>query len=571
MTRPRCFRGIAHTVVLALALVASCNRGRRGESGGEISRNWTPAKPAGIEGVPTAEVAAAIALQLKGQPPAEVSEDQWKHTRRLYDAFHGVPLWLTTDGLNDDRVKPLLRSLAAADSDALRLDLYPLGALGAALQAVRGKDKATAAQLAEADVLSSVVFVAFAENMMTGQVPPASLGQSWHIGTLEPRLDSAIALTLQSDALDEGLARMRPQDANYEALRQVLQQYRQLAAAGGWSTVPAGRMLKRGDRESAARINALRARLRVEGLAPDSAAPADTSSARAVFDAGLARAVGQFQARHGINVDSMLGAETVTAMNVPVEYRLSQIAANLERYRWMPRSFGSRYILVNVPEFMLAAYDGGEKKLEMKVIVGQEYENKATPVFSDSMEYVVFRPYWNVTDAIAQKELWPKVSADPGFLERGNYEIYNDHGTQRIRQRPGEKNALGLVKFMFPNDFNIYLHDTPNGELFAKDIRAFSHGCIRVEKPTELAEFALGWPEDRVVAAEHGGDNRTVQLRQKIPVYIAYFTTIVKNGALYFGNDLYDRDNQLIEQVAAGGHPSAEAVRVAGVLKELGK
>jgi murein L,D-transpeptidase YcbB/YkuD len=214
----------------------------------------------------------------------------------------------------------------------------------------------------------------------------------------------------------------------------------------------------------------------------------------------------------------------------------------------MPRSLGERYILVNVPQFYLHAYDSGQKSLEMKVIVGQEYEDKATPVFSDSMEYVVFRPYWNVTPTIAAKEIFPK---GPEYLAANDMEVYNDHGRQAVRQRPGPKNALGFVKFLFPNDYNIYLHDTPNHSLFEKDVRAFSHGCIRVEKPDELAQWVLGWDAGRVESAMQGSDNRQVTLPKKIPVYIVYFTSFVQDGNVHFGNDLYDRDSKLVEQMKA--------------------
>ena len=235
----------------------------------------------------------------------------------------------------------------------------------------------------------------------------------------------------------------------------------------------------------------------------------------------------------------------------------------------VPRSLGQRYIIVNVPQFHLEAFDSGQKTLEMKVIVGQEYEDKATPVFSDSMEFVIFRPYWNVTDEIAAKEIWPKEQSSPGYLASQNMEVYNDHGKQRIRQLPGPKNSLGLVKFMFPNDFNIYLHDTPFGELFKKDVRAFSHGCIRLEKPEEMAQWVLGWTPEQVREAENASDDRRVNLKQKVPVYIVYFTTFVRDGRLHFGNDLYGRDGALVDAVKNGAQPTVSAVKAVRLLREL--
>jgi murein L,D-transpeptidase YcbB/YkuD len=462
-------------------------------------------------------------------------------------------------------VSALLNTLANADSDALDLGAYPLAALGQALDSVDGGHP-TADQLASADVMLSSAYVAFGENMLTGQLQPANLGQSWHINSREEHVDSALALSLREDDLAAGLVRMRPQDPGYDSLRVEFAHFRELVAGGGWSgdTIAAGKQLHRGDHDSAARLNALRARLRAEGYAVDSAA------SPAVYDASLAGAVADFQARHAIGVDSMLGKETLDALNVPADYRLAQIASNLERYRWMPRSLGSRYIVVNVPQFHLTAYDSGQQSLEMKVIVGQEYEDKATPVFSDSMEFVVFRPYWNVTPDIAAKEIFPKVADDPDYLARNNMQVYDDHGRRAVRQLPGPKNSLGLVKFMFPNDFNVYLHDTPNDELFKKDVRAFSHGCIRLEKPAELAQWVLGWPTDRVeTQMQDGPNNHTVNLPKKIPVYIVYFTTFVRNGQLNFGNDLYDRDNQLVAAMQKVAIQTPETVQAQAALRKL--
>jgi len=524
----------------ATIALAGCKNAR--QAGGEVSRNWVPAQPQEYMGVPAVDVQTAITRRLAAEPPEPLGADAWKHVRRLYTTFDRRLLWLSDRGVHQPRVSALLRGLADADSDALRLDDYPLAELSEAL-AVVGRKRPTAEQLADADVLLTSSFVALGEQLLTGQDKPENFAQSWHINPLEERVDSALVLTLREDDFAAGLARMHPQDPGYDALRGALARYRQLVANGGWRPVPTGRALKRGDTTSAARLDALRARLSAEGYQVESATRPE------VYDEQLAGAVADFQQHHSIAVDSVLGGETLEALNVPAEYRTAQIAANLERYRWLPRSLGSRYVLVNVPAFTLTAYDDEQAPLEMKVIVGKDYENRATPVFSDSMEYVIFRPYWNVPPTIAANEVFPKEAAHPGYLASQDMEIYNDHGRRAVRQRPGPTNALGLVKFMFPNDFNIYLHDTPQRDLFDKDVRAFSHGCIRVAKPAELAEWALGWPADRVQAELHGSDNHRVNLPYKIPVYIVYFTTFVRDGDLHFGNDLYDRDDALVERL----------------------
>jgi murein L,D-transpeptidase YcbB/YkuD len=553
---------IAAAVIVAAAGTA-CDRGQAREASGEVVA-WTPPDPVTIAGVPSAAVREAIQQRIGGAAPKRIAEDTWRHVRALYGQFTGTPLWLDKDGVNDDRHRALEQALAAADSDALNLDLYPRDDLNRAVSALRDNDRPTAEQLANADVLLTAVYVALGEDLLTGQLKPRSFSQSWFIDTREEDVDSSLARSLRDGRFARAMARLRPQDPGYEALRRELQHYRQLAAKGEWPQVPKGRALKPGENDSAERLTALAARLRAESLLDRDLElkPATDSTGRSrpgvTYSPELAGAVAQFQARHGIVVDSVLGPETVGSLNLPVQYRLGQIAANLERFRWLPRTLGSRYILVNVPAFQLQAFDGGKPALEMKVIVGSEYEGRNTPVFSDSMQYVIFRPYWNVPDSIAAKEIYPKIAQDPSYLERNDYEFATLDGKRRIRQKPGDKNSLGLIKFMFPNDFNIYLHDTPQGELFEKDVRAFSHGCIRLEHPDQLAQFVLGWSADSVRSQMDGGHNdHRVNLSQKIPVYIVYFTTYVKNNDLYFGNDLYSRDDALVKAVAAGAAGNA--------------
>ncbi len=537
--------------LIAVAGVGACKKTQ--SAGGEVSRNWAPTKQDAYMGVPAAEVQAAMTQRLASKP-ASVADDQWKHVKKLYAAYPGQLLWLDGKGVQQPRVQALLTTIASADSDAIDLTKFPLTDLNHAVSAVG--DKPTAQQLADADVMLSSAFVAYGETMFNGQLDPGDLGQAWHISNRDRTVDSALTLSLREDDFAAALVRMRPADAGYDSLRTELGKYREIVKDGGWPSIPEGKALKRGQRDTPDRINALRTRLRAEGYL-------DTDSSSApVFDRGLAAAIAEYQARHSIVVDSMLGAETVESLNLPADYRVAQIAANLERYRWMPHDLGDRYILVNVPQFYLHAYDSGQKALDMKVIVGKEYEDRATPVFADSMETVVFRPYWNVTPTIAAKEIFPKVAQDPGYLAANNMEVYNDHGRQAVRQLPGDKNSLGLVKFLFPNDFNIYLHDTPQHELFKKDVRAFSHGCIRLEKPAELAQWVLGWDAGRVDTEMHGKDNHAVQLPKKIPVYIVYFTAFVQDGHLNFGNDLYDRDSKLVAQMkAATTTPETQAAQ----------
>ena len=565
-------RALVLPVLLPVLALAACNRTR--EARGEVSAAWSNKALVEVKGVQVAQVRAAIGQRLTETRPKALSEDTWAHVHKLYAQFGNGPLFLSKNGVNDDRVKALLRALASADKDALRLDAYRLPDVARAVTTIEQAKAPTADELAEADVLLSSAYAALGEDLLIGQVNPRNLTQDWHIDNRDEAVDSALVRSLRDPVLDQAIARMRPQDEGYAQLQKDLVRFRDIAKKGGWPKVPAGRSLKPGEGDSPARLAALRDRLAAEGIAvpaappvaapaaPEPGAPASrNASGDAVYDRGLAGAVAQYQSRHGIPVDSILGAGTVESMNIPASYRLGQIAANLERYRWLPRQLGARYVLVNVPAFHLEAYDSGQKVLEMKTIVGQEYEDKNTPVFADSMQYVVFRPYWNVTPDIQKKELEPKIQADPDYMARNDYEYWNDHGVQRVRQKPGDKNSLGYVKFLFPNDFNIYLHDTPQRELFDKDVRAFSHGCIRVEKPAQLAQWALGWDAGKVDQAMHEGkDNVTVTLQQKIPVYIVYFTAYHVGDQLAFGSDLYHRDDQLVKAMEGATGQTPEAI-----------
>jgi len=557
------------TLPLTLALLAGCKSSETAQAGKpENPQTWAPAKLTSVNGVPATEIEARMKEKLNSERPPKIDDDQWGHTKRLYQIYGDNALWLSSDGLHETRTKALTDAILAANTDGLKMDDYPIGALAQAIATLKQTKNPTADQLATADVLLTASYVALGEDLMTGQIDPRTVQQAWHVNTEEENIDSALVRNLRYEHLDRALATMRPTDDDYAGLSKELQRWRVIVAKGGWSAVPGvSGNIKAGGKANPAVLTAVRARLAAEGIAVPADSGAQTAAGSGTYDNALAGAIATFQQRHSINVDSALGKETVDALNVPASYRLAQIAANMERYRWLPRSFGRRYIFVNVPAFHLEAYDSTGKALEMKVIVGQEYEDKATPVFADSMETVVFRPYWDVPPSIAAKEIFPK---GPGYLASENMEVYSQNGQRAVRQRPGPKNALGFVKFLFPNDFNIYLHDTPNHQLFNKDVRAFSHGCIRLEKPAELAEWVLGWPADKVEQAMHDGpDNRGVKLPQKIPVFITYFTTYINNGQLYFGNDLYNRDDKLVPIVMSGAMPSKETVDAVQALRRI--
>jgi murein L,D-transpeptidase YcbB/YkuD len=347
---------------------------------------------------------------------------------------------------------------------------------------------------------------------------------------------------------------MRPPHSEYVALQKALDALHGQQEKGGWVTVPA--VSKPGS--SGPAVVALRQRLAASGhLEGDPAASGN-------YDEDVAEAVKSFQELHSIKATGILDKATLAVLNIPLDTRIRQVALNLQRWRWMPDDLGERHFMVNVPYFHLIAREHGKPVMDIRVIVGKVGNN--TPIFSDEMETVVFSPYWNIPDSIAQGETLPAIARDPNYLARQNIEILRVSGGERVaasdvdwddpealegyafRQKPGSGNALGNVKFLFPNSHNVYLHDTPTDQLFGKPTRAFSHGCIRVEEPEQLAKYVLKdfpeWDESSIGGAMHAGVEKHVKLKEKIPVHIVYFTAWVdENGGLHFQPDIYGYDS----------------------------
>ena len=326
----------------------------------------------------------------------------------------------------------------------------------------------------------------------------------------------------------------------YYNLKKGLKKYREIEKNGGWGTITLGKgvkSLKPGD--SSATVAQVRERLYKEGyLAKNSKKP--------VFDDELTAAVNEYDRRHFRDPDSLVTSEMVKELNVPVAERIRTITVNMERCRWITPKLNTaeEYIAVNIPSFRLRYIQDGKLALTSRVVVGKEL-NK-TVVFSGQMSYIAFAPYWNVPNSILEKEIMPGINKDPNYLAKHNMEWVDD----RVRQKPGGNNSLGLVKFMFPNSNNIYLHDTPAKSLFSRDERAFSHGCVRVEKAKELAVAITkehgNWNESKVDNAMHADHENIFKLKEKIPVYIAYFTAWADDtGNTVFFEDIYKRDNRL--------------------------
>ncbi|HEY8397488.1 MAG TPA: L,D-transpeptidase family protein [Flavihumibacter sp.] len=335
--------------------------------------------------------------------------------------------------------------------------------------------------------------------------------------------------------------RYEPVNPQYGLLRNQLKRYYEIERLSTWVPLVAkAPKYQKGDTGTV--ILQLKNKLTLLGDLPEP----DTSH---LFDEALETAVKQFQFRYGLKQDGIVGGATLRELSQPVSNRIRQILVNMERLRWVPAEPRGDFILVNIPEFRLHVFENGEYLRNMDVVVGTS--TNSTVIFTGNLKYVVFSPYWNVPPGILKNEVLPGIARDPNYLARHNMEWY---GNKQVRQKPGPKNSLGLVKFLFPNNYNIYLHDTPSKSLFKEDKRAFSHGCIRVSDPVWLAEWLLRtdttWTSEKISSAMHAGKEKYVTLKNEVPVFIGYFTSWVdRDGLLHFRDDIYGHDKKMMEKM----------------------
>lgn len=431
------------------------------------------------------------------------------------------------------------------------------------------------ADLARFDLTLTVTAMRYISDLSVGRVNPRHF--RFGLDIKRNKYDLAEFLRQKvTDArnVDAALEVVEPPFPGYRRTIEALQTYIEIACQDHSAPLPVPKKtVDPGDTYSG--VVSLANRLKVLG---DLSANFEVTAGLTIYEGVLIDAVKHFQRRHGLEPDGRLGRETLDQLNTPLARRVEQLRLTLERWRWIPHEFPRAPVVVNIPEFRLRAFDGRAKQaLTMKVIVGTAYRHE-TAVFANEITHVVFRPYWNVPLSIQRTELVPKTQHDRSYLARNNYEIVNTRGQPvstgpvsdeildqlrlgklAIRQKPGPGNALGLVKFMFPNEHDIYLHGTPAPQLFSKARRDFSHGCIRVENPVALAAWVLrdepGWDVARIRAAMNGEKPLQVNLNKPIPVLILYATSVVEpDGEVQFFKDIYGYDAAL-ERVLAKGHP----------------
>jgi len=485
----------------------------------------------------------------------------------FYDDRNNEVAW-TRDGKPTKQALAFVKAFQDAAAKGLNPEDYDASRWAARIQKLAGKNEDDFAQF---DVAMTIAVMRYISDLHIGRVNPTHFDFDINIDSKKYDLAEFVSdNAVDADDVPKLIAGVEPNSEQYRNTEAALVHYLDLSKQ---QTQANAAPLKDVEKPISAGqaypdTAALLARLKLEGDAPGN----ETATS---YDQALSDAVKSYQHRHGMTEDGKLNEQTVKSLNVPLSARVVQLQDSLERWRWLPDPYLNARIIVNLPEFVLHAYDANHiQQFTMKVVVGKVLGMHQTPVFAHMMKYLVFRPYWNVPADIARKELVPHMEANKGYLATKNFEVTNSkgdvltdytvnqvaHGGVMVREKPGPKNSLGLVKFMFPNQYDVYLHSTPATELFNRSRRDFSHGCVRVQEPAKLAAWVLSeqpdWDLDKVTAAmQSGADNHQVNLKTPIPIVIFYATAFVEDdGHTHFFDDIYGYDAQL-QAVLAKGMP----------------
>lgn len=495
----------------------------------------------------------------------------WVQAPAWAQSESALPLrWFDAQARADDQVQPALDTLQKADTHGLNPHDYQAVPLQQAFDQLRAARFNDSKAIREFDAQLSANVRRYLSHLHQGRLDPATLQHHFKPPVAEPfNVGAYLDAALQSGQVAQALQAAAPVIPLYESVRQAMLHYQQLQGHPAWAAAlpaPLQRSLK--PEQDYAGLDTLAQRLVALGDLPLG------TQVPPVYSEPLVQGVKNFQARHGLETDGVVGPATLAALNTSPSQRVKQMALTLERLRWTPLLHSSRMIVVNIPEFVLRAYEVRQGtidlQLQMRVIVGKAL-NTRTPVFQEDMRFIEFSPYWNVPISIARSETLPRLRRDPAYFDQQGFEFVTSSGQVvnalseqaleavqagqwRIRQRPGDRNALGDIKFIFPNNQNIYLHHTPSEQLFARTRRDFSHGCIRIEEPVELAKFVLqnspAWTETRIREAMQAGKSQTIKLQAPIPVLIAYSTVLVKDGKVHFFPDIYQQDSRLERALA---------------------
>ncbi len=534
--------------------------------------SWLCVAAAAGSSATDSDLPAAIEERLSGPVLPEVRQFRdfdllFSEISVFYAERDYQPAWIQNRRLSES-ARRVLAVLGSAEEHGLRSGDYLAGPLATEGALITSKTDTRA--LATIDIALAAQTMRYIKDLHSGRFTPRELKLGLDIAHKKLDLNGELSRLLGVSDVRSFLESFAPQHRGYERLKERLGYYRKLAAEDDWQPLDDSRVLEEGDGYPQA--DRLRQRLVLTGDLDRAA-----SSGAPVYDAELVSAVVRFQTRHGLDSDGIIGEKTFEQLNRPWSDRVAQIAVSLERWRWVPDDTADRLIVVNVPSFWLRAFDDIHRPemsaLDSRVVVGKTYNQFRTPIFNGVLQYMDFRPYWNIPGSLVRREIVPHLD-EPGYLDEHEYEIVREFGNNvqalpatrdniekvkkgqlLLRQRPGPKNALGEVKFIFPNEHNVYLHSTPAKTLFAKSRRDFSHGCIRVADPVGLAEWLLSdqpaWNRQAIEQAMGKGAPTRVPVSQRTPVWILYITALVDepSGDLYFWEDIYGLDGTLARKL----------------------
>ncbi|MFW5987807.1 MAG: L,D-transpeptidase family protein [bacterium] len=500
----------------------------------------------------------------EGDFPEDEHIEFYQELHDFYNSRNHKPIWFGENKMKID-VDQLLKEIEASYHEGLNPEDYHLSFIKDALEDEDIFNNENRDLRAVTDIILTDAYLKLAAHYLSGKIDPDSIKKDYNLN--HDNLDSEKLLSdlISEDNLRQQLREQLPKSDNYQHLKDKLYYYRDSGKIISWPKISEGEILA--EKASGARVGQL-----IKNLVARNYLSENYLEKEDYFDENIKSAVVIFQRNNGLNSDGIVGQSTIKALNTSLDQRIKQIIINMERWRWLPEKLGEKYIYVNIADYNLKVYEYNEIIMEMKTIVGKE--QRSTPVFSDNIKYLVLNPYWYVPESIAVEDKLPLIKEDIDYLKDNNYslfkyignnnlekieaedvewkEIDEDNFNYLLRQNPGDNNALGRFKFMFPNKFDIYLHDTPSKNLFEESDRGFSSGCIRIEKPIDLAEYLLrdkeDWSREEIEEEIKKDKEKTIYLKEPYPIYLQYNTAWVDElGALNFREDIYNRDSSLIQ------------------------
>ncbi|MGD9232821.1 MAG: L,D-transpeptidase family protein [Desulfobacterales bacterium] len=483
----------------------------------------------------------------------------------FYQRREFSPAWCSDKGILP-QAESLITEIKGANNEGLRPDDYHLSSILSLIENIEGQqalgNTVNPELWADLDLLLTDAFMLYASHLFAGRVNPETVHADWTVSIPTADLAHILQSALNTNQINKVITDFRPSDPGYSGLKTYLAHYRNISKMVHELPLLDGTRLQKGDKGTS--VENLHERLIILGDLY-----ADNNDRADIFDESTEEAVLRYQKRHGLIQDGVVGPRTLEMLNMSLQKRIRQIELNMERWRWVPRNIGHRYIIVNIADFKLWVTENHRRVLDMRVVVGRPF--RRTPVFSAKMTFMVINPYWNIPQRLAIRDVLPKIQKNSHYIEQQNIKVFKDWSknsveidpetiawnkieprnfTYKLRQEPGPRNVLGRMKFIFPNKFAVYLHDTPKRSLFNKNNRDFSSGCIRVEEPISLAVYLLqddpSWTRERLMKAIENKTPQIVGLKRPITVHLQYWTAWVdETGKLNFRHDIYDRDRPL--------------------------